>query len=347
MKLRHFAYAVCTSVLATHAAAEDFSAGSEGSGESPRAAVMDEYKLRGGEPPAIDLSGVEASRSLPGDAAQILDNMGAVGRSRDGRELRVEADEGMRSAIEADLSGGAAGTAPEQFGEEQDRTVFGDDDRVQVTNTKQQPFRTIGYIETVTSDGNVYRCSGTLIGPRTVMTAAHCLYNHKAGGWYNEYYFAPGLIDINNIPYGVYVAEEVYIVEGYITQYQGNDGSVFPWDLGVMILPEPIGDSLGWMAYNHYANFGNFEATTAGYPGDKPDLTMWVVSCGINAEYVNNDNFLNDCDNAGGASGSAMWALDTKNKRNAVGVVVGEAPEFNIGTRINATYKQWLNGLNR
>jgi V8-like Glu-specific endopeptidase len=346
MKIRLFAFAACAAIFATQAPAQDLSAGSEGSGETPRAAMPSDYQPRGGQQVELDIDVDEASRAMPGDESEILGNMAAVGRSLDGKELRVEPDEAMRYAIETDLSAGAAGAAPEEFGEE-DRTVLGADDRVQVKNTKQLPFRTIGYIETVTADGNFYRCSGTLIGPRTVMTAAHCLYNHKAGGWYKEFYFVPGMVDIKNMPYGVYAAQEVYIVEGYISQYQGTDGSVFPWDLGVMILTDPIGEGLGWMAYNHYAKFGDFEATTAGYPGDKPDLTMWLTSCAIDAEMTNNDNFLNDCDNAGGASGSSMWAVDKNKKRTAVGVVVGEAPQFNIGVRINAAYKQWLNSLNQ
>ncbi|MBX3577503.1 MAG: trypsin-like serine protease [Rhizobiaceae bacterium] len=344
MKAMHVLVAAsATAAWIGAAVAADNSAGSEGTGEVPRAAAVVDYEPKGGKQnvPSID----ESARAAPlTDEAALVGTMAAVGRSADGRDLRVDPSESLRDAVRADLSGGSEGQSGKP---EADRKVFGKDERVQVTNTKVQPFKTIGYIETVTSKGEVFRCSGTLIGPHTVMTAAHCLYNHHTGGWYNEYYFVPGMVDIKTYPFGVYASAEVYIVEGYITQYQGNDGSTLPWDLGVMILSDPIGDSLGWMAYQNYNTLGDFEATTAGYPGDKPNATMWRTTCDVSAEMVDTDNFFHHCDSSGGASGSSMWIVDQNNKRQAVGVLIAESDVDNASLRINATYKQWLNDLNR
>ena len=52
-----------------------------------------------------------------------------------------------------------------------DREVIGHDDRVLVTNTTAAPFR---YICNLEEDGQSV-CSGTLIGPSTVLTAQHCI----------------------------------------------------------------------------------------------------------------------------------------------------------------------------
>src|SRR5690606_28249301 len=91
-------------------------------------------------------------------------------------------------------------------GEEANRQVFGPDDRVQIKNTKTYPFTTIGYIEGKSKQG-YGGCSGTLIGPRTVLTAAHCLYNHVDKDWLSELIFAPGLASFEDAPFGAYAAE--------------------------------------------------------------------------------------------------------------------------------------------
>ena len=71
--------------------------------------------------------------------------------------------------------------------------MFGNDDRIQIANTKVYPFSAIGYLESKNAKGEYESCSATLIGPSTVLTAAHCLYNHDAGGWQEDMFFVPGL----------------------------------------------------------------------------------------------------------------------------------------------------------
>ena len=123
--------------------------------------------------------------------------------------------------------------------------------------------------------------------------------------------------------------------------------SVVPWDLGILILPEPIGDSLGWLAYNHYENLGDFPANIVGYPGDKPFGTMWRATCNVAGENIIEEMFAYDCDTYPGSSGSAVYALDSNNNRVILGVNVAESEDFNTAVRINATYLEWINSLIR
>jgi V8-like Glu-specific endopeptidase len=239
-----------TSLWVAPSFADGVSAGNEGSGDAARAAPGVEFSLDSAKPinpPKIE--GGEAVRAAPQTEDQAIKSFTARGITSDGKEVTVEASEGLRDIIKQELSGGSAGgekaSAPQAGATdpafEGERTVFGKDDRVEVKDTTQYPFRTIGIILMTSKSGQQGTCTGTLIGPRTVLTAAHCLYNHEDGGWLDEWLFVPGLkgVTANDAPFGAYAYETAYVLSGFIDNYQGFYGSVVPWDLGIITLKDP------------------------------------------------------------------------------------------------------------
>lgn len=334
----------------------DMGKASEGTGEATRAAPTEEYKFgraKPASPPKLEAG--EESRAAPiTDENKAVESLTVLSRSADGTVTRIAPSEELRKAVIEDMNKeeGKGTKAIEKSedpafseGDESNRQVFGNDDRVQITNTKIYPFTTIGYIEGKTKSG-YGGCSGTLIGPRTVLTAAHCLYNHDDKDWLSEVIFAPGLNSFEDAPFGAYKAESTAIVEGYVTNYQGYYGSVVPWDLGIITLAEPAGDSLGWLGYSNYDNLGDFDANIVGYPGDKPGGTMWRATCKVMAENIGTENFAYDCDTYPGSSGSSVYAYDNGAKQRViVGVNVAESPDANTAVRLNTTYIAWINSL--
>ena len=343
-----------TAMWAAPAFAADMGKAKDGSGEGMRAAPLDgEYKFsaKPAGPPKMEAG--EENRAAPIDEKAAVEAVGTLTRSADGKVTRNAASDAVRGAVMEEIKKEEGkGTQnldkaedPSFAAEDASRQVFGDDDRVQVSNTKVYPFTAIGYIEGKSKTG-YGGCSGTLIGPKTVLTAAHCLYNHEDKDWLADIIFAPGLNTFENAPYGAFKAESVTILEGFVKNYQGYYGSVVPWDLGIITLSEPVGDTLGYFGYANYEGLGDFDANIVGYPGDKPAGTMWRATCQVSAENVGTENFAYDCDTYPGSSGSSVYAYDNAQKaRIVVGVNVAESPDANTAVRLNATYVQWINGL--
>jgi V8-like Glu-specific endopeptidase len=355
-----------TALWATPLFAADFSGGNPGNGEAPRGDVTDQdFSLREATPVLPKLDKDEASRAAPiTDEQAVIQSLTAVGKSSDGKNLKVEPSDALREIVKKMLNapdGGGDGagktSGPSKLedpafksGEEAQRKVFGDDNRVQIANTKIYPFSAIGYLESKDTKGQYESCSATLIGPSTVLTAAHCLYNHEAGGWQEDMIFVPGLNGStgDDAPFGVYEYEDAYVVQGFIDNYQGFYGSVLPWDLGIVTLKQPIGQNLGWLGYQNYDALGDFTANIVGYPGDKPMGTMWRATCDVLSENVGDGYFQYDCDTYPGSSGSSVYSFDQAQKaRVVVGVNVAESEDANTAVRINAAYLEWINNLNK
>ncbi len=225
-------------------------------------------------------------------------------------------------------------------------TVLGGDNRTQITDSLNVPDAVIGWFWNKDKDGNWHSCTATLIGAQTVLTAAHCVYDLASHSFGTAAQFIPGVTDGKTPPFGVFDVSAATVLNGFIDNYDGhNYGSSMPWDVAVVQLQQDAGHAISkdgvWLGFE-VDDASDFHATMVGYPADKPNGTMWQVSCDIPAANFGDTAFKHDCDSAPGSSGSAMWLISPDHYVFIRGINVAEDDTANYGVRITQPTFQWI-----
>jgi V8-like Glu-specific endopeptidase len=334
MHLRSISTAILLTAALSAAPALAQTAGNPGPAEIP--ANRDApFSLPGDATPTPPLK-IDSSTLSRGpaalDPAAALESMGTETLNKDGTTESKAASEGMRAILEK-------ATAPSEQGE--DRAIVGTDDRQQITDASGYPDRVVGWLWSQAQDDSWSTCTATLIGPFTAVTAAHCVYVHDKGGWIKQMLFIPGVTDPESAPFGTYDWENVNILKGFIDNYDGtNYGSAMPWDLAVITLAEDAGNQLGWLGFR-VDDAADWAARLIGYPGDKPDGTMWSNTCDIKADQFGDLIYWHECDTFAGSSGSSMWE-DQSGDLYIRGINVAEDDKVNYGVRFTESYYQFI-----
>lgn len=192
-------------------------------------------------------------------------------------------------------------------------TVCGNDDRVRISPANQYPWRASCQLLITMANGGQSRCTGWFIGPRTVMTAGHCVFSHGAGGWARQIEVIPGM-DGNSRPYGSQVATSFRSVTGW-TNNQDPE-----YDYGAIILPNNnLGNTVGWFGFTVLStgDLQNLLINNTGYPADKPFGTQWYNAGRITQVTDRRLHYM--VDTFGGQSGSVIYRL-FNGERHAVGI---------------------------
>ncbi len=225
--------------------------------------------------------------------------------------------------------------------------VIGKDDRVRVGNTKVYPWRCICQLTIETKTGQVAVGTGWLVGPRTVITAGHCVYLHNHGGWAKRITVRAGRNGPDS-PYGAVASSQFHSVSGWKSKANRSN------DYGAIILPsnQPLGTRLGHFGFaNHGAlsllgrvvNLSGYPAGNVN-PENKPFGYQWWHARMIT--FVAPRYFVYNIDTQGGQSGSPVWRL-INGKRYAVGIHTNGSSSGNSATRITKpvfdNIKSWKN----
>ena len=188
------------------------------------------------------------------------------------------------------------------------RNVIGRDDRFLRYSTQlNAPYSAIGYLST--------GCTAYLVGPRQLITAAHCLHprgNTRAifSGSQLTFYLRRNCYGNRyGIRYGV---SEVLVYLQY--KYSGNSD----YDLACLLLTSTVSN---WMGYAYQDPMPTVSGEICGYPGDKARATATPsdcfycsrcrdVQCLRSGWSRNNKRLEYTCDTESGMSGSPVMTDD-------------------------------------
>ncbi|MHC5745020.1 MAG: trypsin-like serine protease [Nostoc sp.] len=257
-------------------------------------------------------------------------------------------------------------------------SVFSPDGRTKVSNTTTFPFSAIGKMRIRwkgpdgvidTADDIIVNGSGAMIDSYHFLTAGHCVYDTRYGGWADKIEVMLGskgniIAGTNRADYEYYSeAKSVYTrsFEGW-TQGDQTKSETFQYDIGLVTLDRNIGNFTGWFNYGYDDNLNSGTLmNVTGYPSDKFDSNsdgkfdnydMWTQSGKITST---TDSILrsNELDIVNGNSGGPLWLNNSNtNKPTIYGIASNETttnqtPLYNEFARITSTrYNEIQNWIN-
>jgi len=154
------------------------------------------------------------------------------------------------------------------------------DNNTQIVSTSRYPWRATVWLRVTKRDGSLETGTGWFIGPHTVITAGHIVYNFDRGnrrnnGFNQRVEIIPGANGTQPPPFGSVTVSgtNFRVSSGWITN--GDKAH----DYGAIELPDnTVGLQVGWYSINQLLPISPIFPTKVclvGYPGNKPAGTQW------------------------------------------------------------------------
>jgi glutamyl endopeptidase len=228
------------------------------------------------------------------------------------------------------------------------KVVFGSEDRVRLSPA-DEPFRHICYLEYVTADGSSMRGSGWLVGPSTVITAGHCVWDREHGNNFNRSMKVFPARDGDLAPASAN-AEDFQTVKAW-----ARDGDT-AFDYGAVFLDRPLGNDFGFFSFAQFPDedLSRMIVNIVGYPATiKRNGQMIAVTPPLLFGQSNRVNevraheLVYTIDTTPGNSGGPVICFEGDDKFTVVGIHNEGTSAGNFATRITSevfdNIKKWKN----
>lgn len=181
-------------------------------------------------------------------------------------------------------------------------SVIGEDERSRVEDTGSPPWRMICALR-ISSDFGDFVGTGWLAGPRTVITAGHCVFDAaQMGGWAKSVTVIPGQNGADK-PFGEQVATRFFTSDAWKASQDPD------YDYAAIVLPDPLPDSHGWFGVGALsdAELRDHLVNVSGYPGDKGGDEQWWAKNRVKG--LTDRRIFYDVDTMGGQSGGPVYIV--------------------------------------